>query len=86
MGRKFGKRTEPDLILQQAYLRIISIIPMMKVALVTILVTAILRDNNGNLWIGTHGGLDRFDEKTNSFIHYRHDPDNPNSLSIIKSE
>ena len=34
-------------------------------------VTVILIDKQGILWIGTYGGLDQFDPKTNKFIHYR---------------
>ena len=36
---------------------------------------------NETLWIGTGRGLDRYDPATGRFAHYRHDPDNPNSLS-----
>ena len=40
------------------------------------------RDNPDILWISTHGGgLDKFDKKRELFTHYRHDPDNPDSLS-----
>lgn len=45
-------------------------------------VAAIIEDRSGTLWIGTRGqGLDRFDRDTETFIHYRNDPDNPRSLS-----
>ncbi len=44
-------------------------------------VTVILRDHQGVLWVGTHNGLDRLDEKTGKFIHYRNEPGNPQSLS-----
>ncbi len=44
-------------------------------------VMAILKDRKGRLWIGTNKGLDRFDEKTGKFTHYRNDPGNPKSLS-----
>jgi signal transduction histidine kinase/ligand-binding sensor domain-containing protein/ActR/RegA family two-component response regulator len=45
-------------------------------------VNAIVEDARGYLWIGTWGGgLDRYDRKTNTFIHYKHDPNNPTSLS-----
>ncbi|MBF0497281.1 MAG: PAS domain S-box protein [Deltaproteobacteria bacterium] len=34
------------------------------------------------LWIGTEGGgLDKFDPSSQTFIHYRHDDSDPNSLS-----
>ncbi len=49
-------------------------------------VWSILEDNEGILWIGTRGGLNRLnvDEKNKpkpDFIHYRNNPDDPNSLS-----
>jgi ligand-binding sensor domain-containing protein/signal transduction histidine kinase len=37
------------------------------------------------LWLGTLGGLDKFDTNTEQFTHYRHDPRNPNSLSSNKA-
>jgi ligand-binding sensor domain-containing protein/signal transduction histidine kinase len=44
--------------------------------------TAILQGQGGILWLATTGeGVDRFDPATETFTHYRHDPDNPNSLS-----
>ncbi len=33
------------------------------------------------LWIATGTSLDHFDPTTETFVHYRHDPDNPESLS-----
>lgn len=45
------------------------------------IVTVILEDHSGNLWVGTHGGLIRFDRKTGNFTRYRHDPGDPTSLS-----
>ena len=33
------------------------------------------------LWIGTYGGLNRFDRSTGVFSHYKHDPKDPASLS-----
>lgn len=45
-------------------------------------VWALHEDHEGMLWVGTYGGgLNRFDPATELFTHYRHDPDNPNSLS-----
>ena len=41
---------------------------------------ALLVDRSGKLWVGTPNGLDLFDEATEQFTHYRHDPQNPNSL------
>ncbi|MGB6422851.1 MAG: two-component regulator propeller domain-containing protein, partial [Anaerolineales bacterium] len=45
------------------------------------IVWSVFEDNSGMLWIGTDGGLDRFDPGTEKFVHYRHDPDDPNSIS-----
>jgi signal transduction histidine kinase/ligand-binding sensor domain-containing protein/CheY-like chemotaxis protein len=45
-------------------------------------VQSILRGRDGVLWLGTSGGgLDRFDPVTETFTHYRYNPDDPNSLS-----
>ena len=42
----------------------------------------IKEDQKGNLWIGTAGGgLDRFDPEQERFVHYRHTPYDPASLS-----
>ncbi|MDM8557210.1 two-component regulator propeller domain-containing protein [Candidatus Parabeggiatoa sp. HSG14] len=40
----------------------------------------LLDDQDGYLWIGTINGLDKFDKNTESFTHYKHDPNNVNSL------
>ena len=37
-------------------------------------VNAVYEDRAGTLWVGTGGGLDRYDEKTGKFIHYWVDP------------
>jgi PAS domain S-box-containing protein len=42
-------------------------------------VTAILQDSHGFMWIGTEGGLNRYDG--HEFTVYQYDPHNPNSLS-----
>ena len=39
-----------------------------------------LEIGSGNLWIGTFNGLDKLDERTGKFTHYRNDPNDPNSL------
>ncbi len=45
-------------------------------------VASLLEDRAGVLWVGTNGGgLNRYDEATGSFHHYRHDPADPSSLS-----
>ena len=41
----------------------------------------ILEDNSGNLWIGTLNGLDHYDQKTNRFLHFKHDADDKASIS-----
>ena len=46
------------------------------------LVNSIVEDDNGYLWIGTWGGgLDRYDRRTDQFVHFRHNPADPGSLS-----
>ncbi len=51
-------------------------------------VSAICEDGSGNLWIGTGGwetsqggGLNKFDPVTEKFTSFRHDPNDPNSIS-----
>lgn len=45
-------------------------------------IIAINEDTTGGLWVGTFGaGLSRFDRKTGHFKTYRHDPNNPATLS-----
>lgn len=42
----------------------------------------ILIDDDGMVWIGFYGqGLDRYDPKTNTYEHFRHDPNDSESLS-----
>lgn len=40
-----------------------------------------VQDSSGALWLGSDQGLARFDPKTESFRHFRHDPRQPGSLS-----
>lgn len=42
-------------------------------------ISAVLQDSQGYIWIGTQDGLNRYDGY--NFIHYRHDPHDPNSIS-----
>ena len=43
--------------------------------------SSIFRDERGYLWVGGNGaGLDRFDERSGQFKHYRHNPGDPHSL------
>ncbi len=44
-------------------------------------VFSVAGDHLGEIWIGTHEGLDRFDRRSGSFVHYRHDEKDPQSLS-----
>ena len=44
------------------------------------IVTDICQDRSGTLWVGTRDGLNRFDEQTGTFSHYRKIPGNMNSL------
>jgi ligand-binding sensor domain-containing protein/signal transduction histidine kinase len=44
-------------------------------------VMAVYEDQSGTLWVGTWGGLDRFDRETEQFTHYQNDPNEPGSLS-----
>ena len=45
-------------------------------------ITSIVEDKNGYLWIATRqGGLNRYDPRTEKFLHYFHDKGNPLSLS-----
>jgi hypothetical protein len=50
-------------------------------------VRAIHQDQSGVLWLGTAGGFNKFDPKSNSFKRYLYDSTNPNSLSgnIVQS-
>jgi len=44
-------------------------------------INALYVDSVGAVWIGTHWhGVDRLNPQTLQWTHYRHDPDNPNSL------
>jgi signal transduction histidine kinase/ligand-binding sensor domain-containing protein len=45
------------------------------------IVTSVLEEQQGVLWIGTVAGLDRLDRKSGQWKHYRHDPDDSGSLA-----
>jgi GAF domain-containing protein/ligand-binding sensor domain-containing protein len=45
------------------------------------LIVSMFPASGENLWIATASVLDRFDPATETFVHYRHDPDDPNSMS-----
>ncbi len=45
-------------------------------------VRALIEDKQGYIWIGTDGGgLNRWDRKQEKFTYFRHDPQNPKSIS-----
>jgi len=45
-------------------------------------VMSMVVDSSGKVWIGSRdGGLHKFNPETEQYIHYRHDPQNPSSLS-----
>ncbi len=44
-------------------------------------VYAIYEDRKGYLWFGTNAGLDQFNPVTETFTHYKYDPQDPASLS-----
>lgn len=44
-------------------------------------VNTVFVDKYGVLWVGTWGGLAKFDNQTGTFIKYKHDPRNVNSLA-----
>jgi ligand-binding sensor domain-containing protein/signal transduction histidine kinase len=56
--------------------------PKDKSSLSNSFIWSIVEDKKGNLWIGTQGGgVNKFDRKTETFVHYKNEEDNPNSLS-----
>ena len=47
-----------------------------------IVIYGLLENHFGNIWVATRGeGLNRFNRETEQFTHYKHDPDDQNSLS-----
>jgi signal transduction histidine kinase/ligand-binding sensor domain-containing protein/DNA-binding response OmpR family regulator len=45
------------------------------------IINTIYEDKNKTLWIGTNGGLNKFDRVNESFKKYRHDPDDSTSIN-----
>lgn len=46
------------------------------------IITQIIQDDNGVIWIATdHGGINLFDKETDSFMYLKHDPFNQSSIS-----
>ncbi|OZC03940.1 two-component regulator propeller domain-containing protein [Rubricoccus marinus] len=50
-------------------------------ALIDEAVSDIYEDRQGVLWVATYGGLDRFDRARGTVARFRHDPQEPTSLS-----
>lgn len=48
----------------------------------SVLITDMVVDAAGNIWISTRNGLARFDIKTETISSYEYDPDDPFSLSV----
>lgn len=44
-------------------------------------INALLTDSKGNLWVGTQNGLNKYLPESNSFIRFKHNPNQKNSLS-----
>ncbi|MFO7659246.1 MAG: two-component regulator propeller domain-containing protein, partial [Bacteroidales bacterium] len=47
----------------------------------SVVINSIFIDSEKNVWIGTPMGLNLYEKKTDSFINYYHDDNDPNSLS-----
>ena len=58
-----------------------SCIPFDSTSISSSYVMAIDEDNKGNLWIGTHEGLNYFDRKTEIFKHFKNDKNDPNTIA-----
>ncbi|WP_109677304.1 hybrid sensor histidine kinase/response regulator transcription factor [Dyadobacter jejuensis] len=43
--------------------------------------SSLISDSRGTLWVGSWGGLNRYDPTTDTFTRFRHDPKNPMSIS-----
>lgn len=48
-------------------------------------VKAIWEENESRIWLGTTGGLARFNPISKSFHHYQYDPANPKGLPFLRS-
>ncbi len=46
------------------------------------LVTSLVEDPEGRLWIAVSGGLARLDRATGTYTSYRHDPSDPSSVEV----
>jgi ligand-binding sensor domain-containing protein len=45
------------------------------------IITAVLEDKDGLIWVGTLNGLNKYDKNTDRFTSYKHNPDDPNTIS-----
>ena len=45
------------------------------------MIIAILEDKDGVIWLGTTNGLNKYDKNTDRFTSYKHDADDPNTIS-----
>jgi signal transduction histidine kinase/CheY-like chemotaxis protein/ligand-binding sensor domain-containing protein len=45
------------------------------------MITSLVEDRDGNIWIGTQIGLNKYDRNTGTYTHYFHDNHNKNSIS-----
>ncbi len=45
------------------------------------MITAVLEDKDGMIWVGTLNGLNKYDKNTDRFISYKHNPNDPNTIS-----
>jgi signal transduction histidine kinase/ligand-binding sensor domain-containing protein len=44
-------------------------------------ILCLCEDSKGTLWVGTQDGLNKFVNENESFISYKHNPDDPNSIT-----
>ncbi len=44
-------------------------------------VWTMMEDSRGNIWVGTLDGLDKMEKKSKTFVHYRYDAGDPQSIS-----
>jgi ligand-binding sensor domain-containing protein len=45
------------------------------------MITAVLEDKDGMIWVGTLNGLNKYDKNPDRFVSYKHNPDDPNTIS-----
>ncbi len=62
------------------YMTLLQHNPMAETSLVDDTISSLYEDQDGMIWIGTTGGLSRFDRTTGTFVNYTHHEDDPDSL------